>query len=190
VFSSSLISQLQIINFDLRKLPSLSPTSTITADDGNTTLTVATNDVWGATGQAGIQTDPFDGLRIYRRETSSLTFSFSKSVTLQSYFIDYVLSINGHSINFSFGSENDTLELLDNNNTTNEFSSKIKSWVIPKNTTITLTTVAHADYADQNWSSLTVAVVPEPASFAILLGCTVFGFMFMIRRRTQKGRLK
>ncbi len=177
-------SQAQIINFNFLNLTNASASDTITADDGSTTLTVSTTDDWGNIRQVGIRVDS-DGLRVYRNSLS-LTFSFSKDVIFKSFFNDYSYQADNHSITFTLGNESKNLEIRNNNGNTEEFPAAFNNWIIPANTPVTLNSVVHANVASsQFWSSLAVTVVPEPATYAFLLGCAVLGISFMIRRRAK-----
>ena len=172
----------QIINFNFFDLIDQSSSDTLTADDGETTLTVSTTDIWGHQGIVGINVDT-DGLKVYK-SSLSLFFEFSKDVTLKSFFHDYSYQINDHIIEFSLGNETKNLELTSINYSTEEFPATFDNWVIPANTALTLDNqVGSAN--DQQWTSLTVTVVPEPATYALLLGCGVLGVSLLIRRRAK-----
>ncbi len=177
---NSAICEAQIINFNFLDLIDQSLSDTLTADDGETTLTVSTTDIWGNQGIAGIMADT-DGLKVYKNSLS-LFFEFSKDVTLKSFFHDYSYQIDDHIIEFSLGNETKNLELTSNNYSTEEFPATFDNWVIPANTSLKLTSLDNNVLASQQWASLTVTVVPEPATYALLLGCGVLGVRLLIRR--------
>ena len=183
--------QAQKIIFDLTSLTDNVESSAITADDGLTTLTVSTTFDWDSA-DPSINVDSSGGLTVYQDPGSAgtaanLTFTFSKAVTLDSFVIGYsVIISNDDYIDFTVGSETKTLALQQEADSTElNFPSTFDNWVIPANTALTLTNRGSGITTFQRWSNLTVTVVPEPATYALLLGCGVLGVRLLIRRRAK-----
>ena len=170
------------VNFDLRQLDFGEISQTITSTDGSTTLTV------GAVN--GIIAEFGPGLEIFRATAATdwtYTFRFSREVTLESYYVSKVDGSfdNGEYFEFIVGSGSaidETLAQPPSVDTTYEFGNKL---VIPKDTTFSIVNKNRGAFDAIYWRTLTVRadIVPEPETYALLLGFIALTSLAMRHRR-------
>ena len=176
------------VTFDFSQLTKGVATDTITGSDGTTTLTLTTSfGVLAPTSPAHVpaELEVADGVN-----NDMITFTFSKAVTLQTYTTSTV-SVAGdwegdESLTLNNGVSTVTEPIPTNiaNTTTYDFTNKVN---IADGNNLILTFLNPGAYtADvMAWSRMTVTVVPEPASYALLLGFGAFLFI-MIRHRIRR----
>ena len=175
------------VTFDFSQLTKNVATDTITGSDGTTTLTMTTSfGVLAPTSPSFVpaELEVADGV-----DNDMITFTFSKAVTLQTYTTSTVSAAGDWEGDESFTLNNGVstvTEPIPNNitNTTYDFTSKVN---IANGNNLILTFLNPGAFTldNINWSSMTVTVVPEPASYALLLGFGAFLFI-MIRHRIRR----
>lgn len=184
-FAQALIAQNSTISFDLTQLPSGVHSGTITASDGSTTLTVSART--NTDSAMNLVTVP-NGLRLFTtRNQFKIIFSFNVPVVLESYFIgDASRTFNGNEsltlrLNSTDYDENFPVDNRNLNNQTLTFNNKL---TIPADTSLELITINPNELMNTvYWKTLTVTIVPEPATYALYLAAFALVFVALRRRR-------
>ena len=190
--ASALQAQAQntLVTFDLTQLQDNLATQTMTVS--GITMTITTSDDWG--GNTGAINVNNEGLIVYGDlHTNSFTITFDKEVTYDSYTVgnDITGAVDDNLRrlqlqNFDF-SKTLNLSVMTMNITaltqgTHEFTTKIST---DANETLWYSGNFRGLTTPWRWSALTVTAVPEPASYALLLGFGAFIFI-MIRHRIRR----
>ena len=174
------------VTFNFKDLTKNVATDTITGSDSSTTLNLTTNN-----GVLCPDSPSFvdASLSIFTRYNGdTVSFTFNQTVTLES-FVNATVGVTDADDNWSFrvGSENWVTETFPAGMTfgvSYEFNNKL---TVQAGSTLQIRT-NNPNNAGTNtieWKSLTVTVVPEPASYALLLGFGAFLFI-MIRHRIRR----
>ena len=183
-----------LVTFDLTQLQNNATSSTITGSDGITTLTVSTIDNWGGNTGA-IFVDGTNGLMTGLDSTTSglLGLSFNRDVNFESFNINTAIpdfgNNNAHFFVQDWDLQQTTQLMLYRNIVTgsNDFSAGIKAFDVTANSAWAFRSVVfNTNGVPVYWNSLSVlTTVPEPASYALLLGFGAFLFI-MIRHRIRR----
>ena len=177
------------VSFDLRQLQTGVPSDTITASDGSTTLTVsARNDINAA---RDIFVSATNGLEVFYTSglAKSVVFNFNTDVILENYRIGgasisfegderLILNLNGTDYDENFPVDNRILDWQ-----TLTFNNKL---TIPAGTDLEIIGF-NPDNGNEtiNWDRLTVTVVPEPATYALILAGLALTYTALRRRRAS-----
>ena len=178
--ASALQAQAQnaLVTFDLTQLQNNVASTTITGSDGITTMTISTTDDWGGNTGA-IFVDGTNGLMTGRDSTSvgALRLSFNRDVNFEAFNINTAIPDFGNGIaRFQFNDLNlqipsQAMLYRDVSTGSNDFTAGIKALDITKDSIWFLNgTLSNTNAVPVFWNSLSVTAVPEPASYALLLG--------------------
>ena len=159
------------ITFDLTNLTNGVHSSSVTASDGTTVITVTSQNKDGSA--RSIYVGP-NGLETFfsAGTANSITFNFNTEVTLESYFIGsasitfegderFTFRLNSQDYQETFPVDNRNM-----NNTTRTFNNKL---TIPANTDFEIISFNPDNGVESMyWETLTVTVVPEPETYALI----------------------
>lgn len=176
-------------SFDFTTLIDNSANQSINSTDNSVRLTITTNSDWNSDGNAGINTGN-DGLNFQGTSSAnpnrlSLQMQFDKAISLQTFTqSNYVFSNPGDYIKISFGSNTQDLIVYGLANQQHNFPTTISNWVVPENTPITFEENIGSFTTYNSWSQLQVTVIPEPATFTLVLGSLAGTLLYVKRRRS------
>ena len=181
----AVFAQNAIVSFDLSQLQSNVSSDTVTASDGSTILTVSARNANGSARNIFVTS----GLRTFYGHQTKTIFNFNSDVILESYRISsasitfegderFILNLSGTNYDENFPNDNRILT-----GQTRTFNNKL---TIPAGTNIEI--IAHnPDDGTETlyWNTLTVTVVPEPETYALILAALALTYTALRRRRLR-----
>lgn len=177
---------------DARRAGDDQPTFSMTV--GDLTMTVSTSNAWAGHQNGFLFAGP-GGLLVLDDHNDAFTISFNKEVTLASYVpheLQWGETLAGdESLSLSDGTSTKTQSFpTTGQNSTNWGNSNdfTDSFTLAANTNLTITSVNTNDQGLVSWASLTVNVVPEPASYALGLGLLALSAGIYRRRSSAQAQ--
>ena len=183
----AVFAQNAIVSFDLSQLTNNVPSDTVTASDGTTELTVSARNDDGSARNISVTS----GLRTFfsTGTAKSVIFNFNTDVILEGYRIAsssktyegderFILNLSGTNYDENFPVDNRNL-----NGQSRTFTNKL---TIPAGTNLEIIT-HNPDQGGESmyWDRLTVTVVPEPETYALILAALALTYTALRRRRIR-----